>query len=199
MIHPATELRRADARIGFGVFATAPIPAGTITWVRDPLDQRVSADAVERHSPLLRGALYRYSYRDLDGSFVLCWDYARFNNHSCRPACRTVGDFDIAVRDLAAGDELTLEYATINVPEELECECRQPHCRGVIRRVDVDTHGADWDAEILAAAQRSTRVAQPLGELFDRSSVLTAMMRDARAGKAIALPTCRELVLRDGE
>ena len=39
MIHPDTELRYVNDAIGYGVFATRHIPCGTITWVRDHLDQ----------------------------------------------------------------------------------------------------------------------------------------------------------------
>lgn len=198
MIHPATELRRVGARIGYGVFATAPIPSGTVTWVHDPFDQRFTVDAAEQLAPVLRVALDRYAYRDLDGAYLLCWDHARFNNHSCRPACRTIGDFDLAVRDIAAGDELTIEYATINVPEELACECGQPDCRRVIKRGDADQFGAAWDAEIRQAATQSASVAQPLTALFAESPTLSAMLTELRGGRAPSLPRSRDLVLRDG-
>ena len=39
MLHPHTELRYVDGTVGHGVFATARIPAGTFTWVKDPLDR----------------------------------------------------------------------------------------------------------------------------------------------------------------
>ena len=198
MIHPATELRRVGARIGYGVFATAPIPAGTVTWVHDPFDQRFNAKDLQHLSPILRSALVRYAYRDLDGAYILCWDHARFNNHSCVPACRTIGDFDLAVRDIGVGDELTIEYAAINVPEELECECGRPECRRVIKRRDAERFGPAWDAEIRRAVTNSASVAQPLAELFDGCATLAALMADLRGGRAPSLPLSRDLVLRDG-
>ena len=42
MLHPHTELRHVSKQIGYGVFATQLIPKGTITWVRDDLDQTFS-------------------------------------------------------------------------------------------------------------------------------------------------------------
>lgn len=196
MIHPATELRAVNARIGYGVFATQPIPMGTITWVRDRFDQAVP-DAAARSLPdILQRVLVRYAYRDLDGTYVLCWDHARFNNHSCAPACRTVGDFDIAVRDIPAHGELTIDYAAINVPEELECRCGAPACRGVIRASDADRMGDVWDEEIRAAAGRVACVAQPLQELFAERAALARLITDARHGRPPALPASRHLVLR---
>lgn len=86
VIHPHTELRPADARVGYGVFATHLIPRGTITWVHDFLDQTFSPDDVARLAPLHREALERYAYIEPTGAYVLCWDHARYNNHACRPS-----------------------------------------------------------------------------------------------------------------
>lgn len=196
MIHPATELRPVNVRIGYGVFATAPIPAGTITWVRDALDQSFTRPQVEALPAILRRALTRYAYRDTTGSYVLCWDHARFNNHSCAPACRTVGDFDIAVRDIPEGGELTIEYAVINVPEELDCSCGAADCRRVIRADDAERLGAAWDAEISVAAARSPDVAQPLAELFAGNAVLQRLVSEGGGGRPPALPSSRLLVLQ---
>ncbi|HTI65062.1 MAG TPA: SET domain-containing protein-lysine N-methyltransferase [Gemmatimonadaceae bacterium] len=195
MIHPQTELRRTDRAIGYGVVATARIPRGTITWVHDPLDRRFDSPSVARMPALLRSALERYCYRELDGAYVLCWDHARFNNHSCRPSCRTVGDFDIAVRDIDAGEELTIEYATINVLESFDCRCGAPDCRGAVRPDDARELGARWDREILDAARLTPSVAQPLEALFELSPTLAAMYADSRGGRDIVLPRSRDLVI----
>ena len=37
---------RCDTRIGWGVFATKPIPRGTITWALDALDQRFTDEQI---------------------------------------------------------------------------------------------------------------------------------------------------------
>jgi uncharacterized protein len=188
-----------DRRIGYGVTATAPIPRGTITWVHDQLDRRFDASVASKMPPLLRAALERYCYRELDGSYVLCWDHARFNNHSCRPACRTVGDFDIAVRDIVAGEELTIEYATLNVLGSFDCHCGADGCRGTIRSSDAQRFGDEWDREILDAARVAATVAQPLQPLFYQSANLTSMHAAAAAGRAVTLPRCRDLVIRSAD
>lgn len=184
-----------DRGIGYGVIATSPIPRGTITWVRDPLDQRFEPEMVARMPELLRAALHRYCYRELDGAYVLCWDHARFNNHSCEPSCRTVGDFDIAVRDIRAGDELTIDYATINVLETFDCRCGATSCRGSVRPSDARQHGEQWDREILEVARLAPMVAQPLATLFESAPALAAMYAAARSGRAITLPRSRELTM----
>lgn len=195
VIHPDTELRRVGSQIGYGVAATAPIPRGTITWVRDDLDQCLDVETVSRLPEVLRVALKRYAYRDLDETYVLCWDHARFNNHSCQPACRTVGDFDIAVRDIAAGEELTIEYAVINVLDVFDCRCGAEHCRGEVHSSDALRYGEAWDAEILAAVRRAPTIAQPLETLFAGSTTLASALADAVAGRPITLPASRDLIL----
>jgi hypothetical protein len=64
VIHPHTELRFATPEIGYGVFATQVIPCGTITWVRDEIDQTLSAARVADTTGLLREMFDRYGYID---------------------------------------------------------------------------------------------------------------------------------------
>ena len=163
------------------------------------MDQSIPASAVAALPSLLRGALRRYGYQERDGTVVLCWDHARFNNHSCRPACRTVGDFDIAVRDIPRGGELTIEYGVINVFDTLECSCGEPACRRVIRPSDVERFGDRWDSEVANAARRSAGVDQPLASLFARGSVGERMLASARDDREPQLPRARELVLQSAD
>src|SRR5881296_1655598 len=51
MIHPDTELHFVDPEIGYGVFATKPIPRGTVIWTLCELDALSSPEAV-RAMPL---------------------------------------------------------------------------------------------------------------------------------------------------
>lgn len=196
VIHPHTELRPADARVGYGVFATRFIPRGTITWVHDVLDQTFSPEAVARLAPLHRQALERFAYLEPTGAYVLCWDHARYNNHACRPTCRTVGDFDIVVRDIGPGEELTIEYAVVNVWAPFACACGDSTCRGTVRRSDVDAFGDAWDAEARDAARLVARVEQPLESLFAGSAALVAAVNACRRGAPIDLPYSRDLVRR---
>jgi hypothetical protein len=105
MVHPHSELRLINDAIGQGVVATRSIPRGTITWVFDPLDQIFDAAKSTRLPALLKPLFDKYSYVNGKGEMVLCWDHARFINHSCEPSCLSTGfDFEIAVRDIAAGE-----------------------------------------------------------------------------------------------
>jgi uncharacterized protein len=164
MIHPATELRFISEAIGYGVVATSLIPRGTITWVKDDLDQTFSAAEILAMAPPYREILDKYTYVDRDGLHVLCWDIARFVNHSCAPASRSPGyDFEIAVREIHPGEELTDDYGSLNISAGFEtCRCGSPDCRGRIGPDDLLVHADSWDAVLREVVLLIEQVEQPL-------------------------------------
>ena len=117
MIYPDTELRPVDPRVGMGVVATTGIPKGTITWVRDELDQTFSQRQALASCTNCFGQLFTNTpIVSGTGEYVLCWDHGRFINHSCDPNCMAPGfDFEIAIRDIEPGEQLTGDYATYNL------------------------------------------------------------------------------------
>jgi len=55
-------------------------------------------------------------------------------NHSCAPNIEERNRTGIALRDLAAGEEVTLDYDRIAILEEpFPCRCGSPGCRGIVR------------------------------------------------------------------
>lgn len=121
MIHPKTELKFISNKIGYGVVATEFIPAGTITWALDDLDREFSPSKLKKMDPLYQSILETYCYRNKKGNFVLCWDYGRYVNHSFKSNClSTAYDFEIAIRDIRPGEELTDDYGYLNVSEPLK-------------------------------------------------------------------------------
>ena len=186
MVHPDSELRFVNAAIGYGVFATRLIPKGTLTWVRDDLDQIVDPGLDARLPEMLGRLLHKYSYLEPRGR-VLCWDHARFINHSCEPNCRSTGfDFEIAVRDIRAGDELTDDYGSLNVDYEFVCACGSPACRRLVRASDMVQNAAAWDREASDAFRALGSVPQPLWPLVtsERAEVDRALRGE------IPVPSC---------
>jgi hypothetical protein len=187
VIHPHTALRFRDDKIGYGVFATRKIPRGTIVWVRDPLDQTISPAAAARLPELCRVQLATYAYTDQRGDLLLCWDHGRFVNHSCAATCLSPGyEFELAVRDIAEGEELTDEYATFSLDRSFDCACGAPDCRGTIQPDDVLRHGDRWDRLVRDAFVFTPRVDQPLWPLVAEA----AEVKRAMAGE-IPLPSVR--------
>jgi hypothetical protein len=163
VIHPLTRVTLISERVGEGVLALADMPRGTIVWTRDPLDQEFEAATVERFAPPIRAQVERYSHRDAEGRYVLCWDAGRYVNHHCDPALRGVGPwFMVARRDIAAGQEITCDYAECNLYEVLVCDCADPACRREIHGRDLLRHADAWDAEARKLAALIQTVEQPL-------------------------------------
>lgn len=173
MIHPNTELRFAGEGIGLGVFATRPIPRGTIVWVLDELDQRFSLSAVRRHTLAYRRLLDRYGFLNGRGERVLCWDIARYVNHSCEPNVLPSGwSFEMAVRDIAAGEEITNDYATLNLERSFLCGCGRPSCRRRVLPGDFERLVERWDGTVRDCLPGAGDVEQPLWAWLPRSRVI---------------------------
>ncbi|MCB9837703.1 MAG: SET domain-containing protein [Phycisphaeraceae bacterium] len=162
MMHPDTALRFISDAIGHGVVATRDIPAGTITWAQDKLDREFTPDEVESMGDPYREILDTYCFRNPFGRWVLCWDHARFVNHSFRSNCITTAyNFEIAVRDIKAGEELTDDYGYLNI-----CQPFRPIDEGCDRTVvhpdDLTRYHPVWDDALRQVWPRIPKVDQPL-------------------------------------
>jgi len=102
---------------GFGVFAAAPVAKGTPVWrFAKGLDMEFDAGIVETLPDHVRTFFSHYGYLDRNVKrIILCFDDARFVNHSDTPNVAT--DYaqdsyglDVALRDIAVGEELTMDY-----------------------------------------------------------------------------------------
>ncbi|UMY64756.1 MULTISPECIES: SET domain-containing protein [unclassified Flavobacterium] len=166
MLHPDTEIRFINESVGYGVVATRLIPKGTITWVQDPLDRVFSPLDVARLPAMAKRALDTYGFRNALGETVLCWDAAKYVNHSFRPSCfSTAYDFEMAIRDIAPGEQLTDDYGYLNVAAPFH-----PVDEGTERKVvypdDLFHFYAEWDALLHKNLHHLFRVPQPLSALL---------------------------------
>lgn len=168
MIHPKAELKYINDEIGYGVFATELIPAGTMTYVKDPLEIEVHPETFARYPPELREVVEKYSYIDEKGNRILSWDHAKYVNHCCQ--CNTMSTgygFEIAIRDIYPGEEITDEYGLFNMEQEMSLRCEKPGCRGIVSRADWDFYLESWDEKVKQALSRFHQVRQPLAPLLD--------------------------------
>ncbi len=167
MIHPHTELRFINDQIGFGVFATEFIPKGTITWALDELDQILKPNDVENLDPYRRELLKKYSYRNQEGKYILCWDLGRYVNHSFHANCLgTAYEFEVAVRDIYPGEQLTDDYGTLNIDEPFECIPEDGTERKEVYPDDLLNFSEEWDQKVIEALQNLYEVKQPLFHLI---------------------------------
>lgn len=162
MMHPDTEVRFISEEMGYGVVATRYIPKGTITWVQDELDRVFTTQEVNRMRPITRALIDKYSFRNNKGHFVLCWDLSKYVNHSFRSNCiSTAYDFELAVRDIHPGEQLTDDYGYLNVCEPFNAQDEGTE-RTTVYPDDLLRYHPEWDAQLLRAFRVFSEVDQPL-------------------------------------
>ncbi|MBF2028058.1 MAG: SET domain-containing protein [Oscillatoriales cyanobacterium C42_A2020_001] len=168
MIHPHTELRFIDDSIGYGVFATEFIPKGTITWILDDLDQKFDEAYVHSLDPARRDRLLKFCFRDEYGQYILCWDIARYVNHSFNSTLiATPYHFELAARDIYPGDEITDDYGYFNLDYPFHC-FPEPNCtRTKVLPDDILYYYPEWDQKAADAMKLFNQVDQPLKHLID--------------------------------
>lgn len=171
MIHPATRLAFINDALGSGVVATQRIPRGTVVWAQDPLDIVIAEDDLDSLPPEYQPMFERYAYEEHDRSMVLCWDHGRFVNHSCQPNAMAGSlPFVLAVRDIEAGEQITEDYGSLGLSQDLLCSCGAESCRRVVRDKDYEKLQDTWDREVEDALEVAGSVDQPLFHFLDPES-----------------------------
>ena len=116
--------------VGRGVFAERGFARGERILVFRGISVSRSdpMHATEAGANLLQTSQRRYILPEPPGLFV---------NHSCNPNAGIIGRRRlIAIRDIAAGEEIRFDYST-TMDEDLwtmECKCGEAACRHVVRR-----------------------------------------------------------------
>ncbi|MCX6181367.1 MAG: SET domain-containing protein-lysine N-methyltransferase [Bacteroidetes bacterium] len=191
MIHPDTDVRHVSEQIGYGVFANKLIPKGTIVYAKDSLEIEVADAEYSKHSVAMQEVIEKFSYIDERGIRILSWDFAKYVNHNCnRNTISTGYGFEIAIRDIQAGEEVTDEYGIFNLGDEFQCGCGAANCRGTIKPNDLDTYYQKWDEEIKDALKLLFQVNQPLMHLVEEK---TRKELDAFFVDATKFPSIRNL------
>ncbi len=170
MIHPKTELKLINDQVGYGVFATDFIPEGTIVYVKDSLEQIITPTTYLLHTSEMREVIDKYSYMDESGNRIVSWDFAKYVNHCCN--CNTISTgygFEMAIRDIQKGEQITDEYGIFNLDKEMELVCGESNCRKRVGPDDFDSHYKEWDEKIMSSIGKLFDVEQPLLPLIDEA------------------------------
>lgn len=131
-----TEIKQSSTD-GVGTFAKEKIRKGEVIFIRGG-------------HILTRDTVFYYNkidgYWPIDDYYVLgAKDEKEFKyvkiyvNHSCEPNCGMRGEITgVAMRDIKAGEEITMDYAMLdNEEHSFECNCGSASCRHIIT-------GYDW-------------------------------------------------------
>lgn len=150
-IDPRIEIRHS-ALHGRGMFATAPIRGGEVVTIWGGTFLLREPDPRKKNEWRTKG----YILGTIGEGFYLASlpgegeeDLTNLINHSCDPNVWMQDEVTIAARrDIAASEELTMDYAMIEENEEwvgpFECRCGSELCRGRFT-------GRDWQREDLQA------------------------------------------------
>ena len=166
MIFPKTELQYISTEIGYGVVAKEFIPAGTITWVLDKLDREFTPEEFQNMDPIYQDILDFYTFRNNKGNFVLCWDNGRYVNHSFHSNClSTAYDFEVAIRDIHPGEQLTDDYGYLNKDKPFR-GVEEGTKRKIVYPDDLLYYAEEWDKKIETVFSKIDKLDQPLGKLL---------------------------------
>lgn len=124
---------RSSAIHAAGCYTTTPIRRGArVVEYTGPRIRKAAADKLYEDSPItyLFGVGSRSTVIDGHGA-------AMFLNHSCDPNCETDEIEDrvwiLAIRDIAAGEELVYDYNLYDGDEsEARCNCGASTCRSTM-------------------------------------------------------------------
>lgn len=123
---------------GTGVYAEQAIAAGE--FVIEYLGEKIPSEEGTRRSNASPHHHYIFmldDQYDVDGN--VAGNAARYINHSCDANAEAEIDGDrimiYARRDIAAGEEITFDYAFPQEEALVACVCRASNCRGVINAI----------------------------------------------------------------
>ena len=166
MIHPDTELRFISAEKGYGLVAKKMIPKGTITWVLDRLDRSFSPMEVDEMDTVCKDIIGTYTFRNNQGNYILCWDNGRFVNHSFNSNCLTTAyDYEIAIRDIQEGEEVTDDYGYLNIESPFRALPEKSR-RKIVYPDDLKKYYKSWDKKLQDSIKCILSVPQPLKDLL---------------------------------
>ena len=127
--------KRSSPIDGRGLFATTALAKGEIVVVkggyvftreqRDQIGQDLGPSEIQITETLFIGPT---TPAEREGGMMHL-------NHSCEPNLGLQGQIVfVAMRDIAAGEELTVDYAMIgDEPDELRCHCGSKGCRRIAK------------------------------------------------------------------
>ena len=188
MIHPSTDIKIVNDIVGYGLFATDFIPEGTIVYTKDMLELDISPEKFNQLSPVIQESVEKYSYIDEKGNRIVSWDLGKYVNHCCN--CNTISTgygFEIAIKDIQKGEQITDEYGIFNVPFEIPLTCSFSDCRGKISINDFDNNYKIWDEKIKKSIFKIFDVKQPLMPIVDLSvqNELKSLMNNPSEYKSV--------------
>lgn len=123
---------RTSSIHGRGLFATVPIKKGVVIGIfKGKIHKKINWGEKDALS-------HPYWVEVAKNTWIDPLPPYRFINHSCNPSAGIKGRITIiALHDLKAGDEITLDYSTIESDSRwnMRCVCYESNCRKTVRSI----------------------------------------------------------------
>ena len=130
---------KGNSIAGYGIYASKDMVANELIFKGEGASQRMATRRyVEKNWNVKEKEIFRKYAYPVSKEVFLLWDNDPANwapqNHSCDPNTCYEGLNVVATRNIARGEELTLNYASfldVNM-EPFDCRCGSPNCCGQV-------------------------------------------------------------------
>ena len=142
VLNPDIEIKKSPIQ-GRGLFTKVPIKKGTKIWIskgEEPYNEKIYTD--EEFKEFQKWCIENGKEWDAvangDGTHTAAVSErekhpSNYGNHSCDP---NLGKNHVALTNISAGEELTLDYAQFSSRDwEMKCNCGAKNCKGLVRGV----------------------------------------------------------------
>lgn len=167
MVIPWVKIEWISDFKGYGLVATRPIPKGTITFAQDGLDIVIPTEELDKVDPHLREYVEKYSYEDFMGNRIISWDHGKYMNHDDDANTLSTGyGFEVAIRDIAEGEEVTDDYRIFSTHHDT-------NFHNANKQKDLkpwpDNLLKEWDQKVIKSLGFILDTEQPLKEFIQTS------------------------------
>ncbi|MEI6056928.1 MAG: SET domain-containing protein [Lentisphaerota bacterium] len=147
---------------GKGLYTKQFIPKGTIVCFESTEYKIVPEKEYNKISKVKKEHIYRRA----DGAYIAPSDDSKYFNHSCNAnVLDSRLGFDIVVRDIKKGEEVTYDYRAFYF-KEMQCNCGARNCCKLITYEHPTPEKLRflWTKRVDSALRQINKVEQPLGE-----------------------------------
>jgi hypothetical protein len=139
VLHPAIKVTEKSEIEGKGLVADRLIAQGEVIWQLEPDEVRYHPSEILTWPKEKQSQFNRYGFQCGEEEFVFVGGIDRYMNHSCDPNTWWEDELILAARrDIQPGEEVTYDYATLDILLEyqMSCSCGNVCCRRVITNKD---------------------------------------------------------------
>lgn len=132
-------IMKGNAIAGYGIYAARHIQKGEVVFKGEGRAQKIiTKPYVDQHWTEAEKQVFAHYAYPISGQVYILWDDDPTQwapqNHSCDPNTAYVGLDLVATKEIAAGEEITADYAALlnDTAESFQCKCGASNCRGVV-------------------------------------------------------------------